>query len=125
MLIPVVIAVAIVIFTLMYIVPGDPAEIILGSQVTQEQKDALYQQLGLDQPYIVQLGRYLYDTFIRFDLGNSWINKISVSSELAARLPKTMIFAIAAMVIQIVIGVPLGIFVATDRKSTRLNSSHT
>jgi len=113
MLIPVVIAVAIVIFTLMYIVPGDPAEIILGAQVTQEQRTALYEQLGLDKPYIVQLGKYLYDTFIRFDLGNSWINKISVSSELAARLPRTMIFAIAAMVIQIVIGVPLGVYAAT------------
>ena len=113
MLIPVVIAVAIVIFTLMYFVPGDPAEIILGSQVTQEQKDALYEQLGLDKPYIVQLGKYLYDTFIRFDLGSSWINGKSVSAELAARLPKTMIFAIAAMVIQIVFGIPLGIYAAT------------
>lgn len=113
MLIPVVIAVAIVIFTLMYFVPGDPAEIILGSQVTQEQKDQLYQQLGLDQPYIVQLGKYLYDTFIRFDLGSSWINSKSVTTELAARLPKTMIFAIAAMVVQVVLGVPLGIFAAT------------
>jgi len=113
MLIPVVIAVAIVIFTLMYFVPGDPAEIILGAQVTQEQKDALHEQLGLDQPYIVQLGRYLYDTFIRFDLGTSWINSKSVSAELGARLPKTMIFAIAAMVIQVLLGVPLGIFAAT------------
>ena len=113
MLIPVVIAVAIVIFTLMYFVPGDPAEIILGAQVTQEQKDALYEQLGLDQPYIVQLGKYLYDTFIRLDLGTSWINSKSVSTELAARLPKTMIFAIAAMVIQVVVGVPLGIYAAT------------
>lgn len=113
MLIPVVVAVAIVIFTLMYFVPGDPAEIILGGQVTQEQKDALYEQLGLDQPYIVQLGRYLYDTFIRLDLGSSWINSKSVSEELFSRLPKTMIFAIAAMVIQVVLGVPLGIYAAT------------
>ncbi len=113
MLIPVVIAVAIVIFTLMYFVPGDPAEIILGGQVTQEQKDALYEQLGLDQPYIVQLGRYLYDTFIRLDLGSSWINSKSVSQELFARLPKTMIFALAAMVIQVLVGVPLGIYAAT------------
>ena len=113
MLIPVVIAVAIVIFTLMYFVPGDPAEIILGSQVTQEQKDALYEQLGLDQPYIVQLGKYLYDTFIRFDLGSSWINSKSVTTELSTRLPKTMIFALAAMVIQVVLGVPLGIYAAT------------
>jgi len=113
MLIPVVIAVAIVIFTLMYFVPGDPAEIILGSQVTQEQKNALYEQLGLDKPYIVQLGKYLYETFLRLDLGSSWINNKSVSQELAARLPKTMIFAIAAMVIQVAVGVPLGIFAAT------------
>ena len=114
MLIPVVVAVAIVIFTLMYFVPGDPAEIILGGQVTQEQKDALYEQLGLDQPYIVQLGRYLYDTFIRLDLGSSWINSKSVSEELFSRLPKTMIFAIAAMVIQVVLGVHQGFLFLTE-----------
>ncbi|MGI6072587.1 MAG: ABC transporter permease [Lachnospiraceae bacterium] len=113
MLIPVVLAVAIAIFTIMYFVPGDPAEIIMGSQITDEQRQECYEKIGIDKPYIVQLGVYLYKTFIRFDMGNSWMNSKSVADELAARLPKTMMFAIASMVVQILIGVPLGVYAAT------------
>ena len=113
LMIPVVLAVGIIIFTIMYFVPGDPADIILGSNATDEQKEACRADLGLDKPYIVQLGVYMYNTFIKFDLGSSWTNKKSVSEELFARLPNTMMFAVAAMVIQIVIGIPLGILAAT------------
>ncbi len=113
LLIPVVIAVAIIIFTIMYFVPGDPADIILGSTATDAQRTELYEQLGLDQPYIVQLGQYLYDTFIKFDLGSSGINKTPVLDELLSRLPNTLIFALSSMVIQIIIGIPLGIYAAT------------
>ena len=113
LMIPVVLAVAIIIFTVMYFVPGDPADIILGSNATDVQKEECRADLGLDKPYIVQLGVYMYNTFIKLDLGTSWTNKKSVSEELFSRLPNTMIFAFSAMVIQIIIGIPLGILAAT------------
>ena len=113
LLIPVAIAVAIVIFTIMYFVPGDPIDIILGGNATEEQVTATRQQLGLDQPYLIQLGNYLYNTFLRLDLGNSWINGKSVSQEIFSRFPTTFVFALSAMVIQILIGIPLGIAAAT------------
>ena len=56
LMIPILIGVAILIFTLMYFVPGDPAEIILGTTATQEQVLAMRDQLGLNEPYIVRLG---------------------------------------------------------------------
>ena len=113
LLIPVVLCVAFVIFTIMYFCPGDPADIILGSNAKEAEVIALRAQLGLDQPYLVQLGRFFYDTFIRFDLGNSWMNGKSVAGELISRFPRTMVFALSAIVIQVVIGIPLGIAAAT------------
>lgn len=115
MLIPVVLCVAIVIFTIMFFCPGDPADIILGSSAKDSEIAALRAQLGLDQPYIVQLGRFLYDTFIRFDLGESWINGRSVAQELMTRFPRTMVFALSSIVIQVVVGIPLGVAAATHQ----------
>lgn len=113
MLIPVVLCVAIVIFTIMFFCPGDPADIILGNTASDAEVQMLREQLGLTDPYIVQLGRFLYDTFIRFDLGESWMNGKSVAQELITRFPRTFVFALSSIVIQVVIGIPLGIAAAT------------
>lgn len=59
LMIPVVIGVAITIFTIMYFVPGDPAQIILGTSATEADLAAKCTELGLDQPYLVRLGTYL------------------------------------------------------------------
>ena len=58
-LIPVILGVAITIFTIMYFVPGDPAVIILGTDATEEELNAKREELGLLDPYVVQLARYL------------------------------------------------------------------
>lgn len=67
-MIPVLLGVAIVIFTLLYFTPGDPAEALLGENPTAEQIAEKHAELGLDQPYIVQLVRFLKKTFLEFDL---------------------------------------------------------
>lgn len=64
LMIPVVIGVAITIFTIMYFVPGDPAQIILGTSATEADLAAKRTELGLDQPYLVRLGTYLSDIFL-------------------------------------------------------------
>ena len=71
-LIPIVLGVAILIFTIMYFTPGDPAQIMLGSTATEEQIAAKRAEMGLDQPYIVQLGKFLLDT-ARLDFGTSYL----------------------------------------------------
>ena len=71
LMIPVVIMVAVLIFTIMYFTPGDPAIIILGPNASLEQLAAKRAELGIDQPYLVQLWNYLKNVFIRFDFGNS------------------------------------------------------
>ncbi|WP_346909305.1 ABC transporter permease [Faecalicatena orotica] len=103
----------VVIFTLTYLVPGDVASLMLGKEATVEVINQKRTVLGLDQPYLVQLGRYMYDTFIRLDFGDSWIFSSSVMAELAVRLPRTLLIGLSAMVLNVAIGTLLGIFAGT------------
>ncbi|MBC5688377.1 ABC transporter permease [Mediterraneibacter sp. NSJ-55] len=117
LMIPVIIGVIILVFTLMQIAPGDPAEVILGMTATDAQKEAMRQSLGLNDPYIVQLGRYMSDLFFHFDFGSSYITGVSVTVEMMERFPKTLIFAVSSMVLSLVIGIPLGVTAAVHQNS--------
>ncbi|MCD7835011.1 MAG: ABC transporter permease [Lachnospiraceae bacterium] len=111
-LIPVILGVSILIFTIMYFVPGDPAAIILGTSATQQQIEDLRESMGLNDAYIVQLGRFLSDTFLKFDLGTSYVNSVAVSTSLLQRFPQTLIIALVSCFLQIIIGIPLGVTAA-------------
>lgn len=111
----VVLGVAIVIFSIMYFIPGSPAQIILGSTATKEQVAALEHEMGLDQPYLVQLGKYLSDTFFHFDLGTSYQSKLPVATELMERFPRTLIIAAFSILVTAIVGIPLGIVAATHQ----------
>ena len=92
-MIPIILAVAIVVFTLMIYCPGDPAEIILGSEATEEALEAKREELGLNDPYFVRLARFLSDTFIHFNLGVSWRTGIPIADSIVERLPRTMMLS--------------------------------
>ncbi len=117
LMIPVVLCVVILVFTLMQLAPGDPAQVILGSSATAEQLAEKRHELGLDQPFVVQLGKYLYQVFVKFDFGVSYVSNVSITKELAARFPKTLIFAVAGMVLSLLIGIPLGVMAAVHQNS--------
>lgn len=114
-LIPVILCVAIVIFTILYFTPGDPALLILGDKATPEQLIAKRAELGLDQPFFVQLGTFLRDFFLRGDLGTSYVLETQIGPELLQRLPRTAIIATVACLCQVVIGIPLGVTAATHQ----------
>jgi len=115
MMIFVVLGVAIIIFSIMFFVPGDPAKIILGTSATQEQVDQLRQSMGLNDPYIIQLGRFLRDFFLKGDLGTSYKSKTSIAADLMERFPRTLILAAFSIIISTVVGIPLGIVAATHQ----------
>lgn len=115
LLIPVILGVAIVIFTIMYFTPGDAARIILGSTASQAKIDALKASLGLNDPYIVQLARFLKQMFIDFDLGTSYLNKTEVMHELLVRLPRTAVLAGFCMLSQIIVAMPIGVTAAVHQ----------
>ena len=114
-IIPVLLAVAIVIFTILYFSPGDPIKLQLGDNYNPEQYQEMAKELGLDQPYIVQLGQFLYRFFLHFDFGTSWVMKTDIATEIFSRLPRTVIIAAFCMILQVVIAIPLGITAATHQ----------
>lgn len=109
MMIPIVLCVAVIIFTIMYFVPGDPAEIILGVTATREELAACRESLGLNEPYLVRLGNFLGDLFFHFDFGTSYIDGTAVSANILSRLPNTLIISLGSMVMAMILGVALGI----------------
>ena len=116
-LIPILLGVTILIFSILYFVPGDPVQIILGDGATPETAEALREELGLNDPFVVQLGRYMYQVFLRFDFGTSYTSGISVAGELINRMPYTILIGIAGMALSMVVGIPLGIVAAVNRNS--------
>lgn len=109
------IAAAAIVFTIMYLVPGDPARIMLGANATESVVQAKRESLGLNRPYLVQLGEFLYNTFLKFSFGDSWRYGTSVMSEMAVRLPRTLIIGVCAMIMNVSLGTILGIFAATHQ----------
>ena len=79
-MIPVLLGIAVVIFTIMYFCPGDPAASILGNGATPAALEAKRAEMGLDKPYIVRLLNYLNQVFLHFDLGDSYFTNQSVMS---------------------------------------------
>ena len=116
-LIPVLLGVTLLIFTIMYFTPGDPAAIILGGDSTQQARMELAEEMGLNDSYFVQLGRYLKGIFLHFDFGTSYIMHTSVTAELMERFPRTLIIALSSILIAMLIGVPLGVTSAVHHNS--------
>ncbi|MBM3521353.1 MAG: ABC transporter permease [Alphaproteobacteria bacterium] len=109
--IPVMAVVALVVFSLLYLAPGDPAAVIAGDQATQAEIDAIRRKLMLDQPYHVRLGAWLA-SLLRGDLGVSIFSNIPVSTLIKQRLEPTIALTITTMIVAITLALPLGIIAA-------------
>lgn len=116
-LIPVVFLTAFTIFTILYFVPGDPTANLLGNNPTQAQKEQLIEEMGLNDPYVVQLGRFMKQTFIDFDLSTSYQYKTKITSDLAQRLPITFLFTFICFILEALVGIPLGVTAAVHQNS--------
>ena len=116
-MIPIMIGVIIVVFTISYISPGDPVLLLIPSDYTQDVYDAKAAQFGLDQPYIVQVGTTVLNIFTKLDLGKSFMTSYPISYELASRIPISLRINLISIVLMIVIGLPLGILSALKRYS--------
>ena len=114
MTIPVLLGVATLVFALIHLVPGDPAEAMLGETAPPTDLAELRARLGLDRPMHVQYGEYLAG-LVRGDLGTSFRYNTPVSREIAQRLGPTAQLASAAMIIAVLIALPLGIVGALYR----------
>ena len=110
-IIPVFMIVAITVFMLIHITPGDPALLMAGDEATPAQIDALRKDLGLDKPIHIQLVNYFKD-ISRGNLGHSIFNNHDVRGLIVQRLEPTLSIAFVAQGLAILIGIPLGILAA-------------
>ncbi|MFY0760544.1 ABC transporter permease [Metabacillus dongyingensis] len=116
LLIPVLIGMTLVVFSIIRAIPGNPAQVILGQRATQEAIEKLTQQLGLDQPWYIQYFDYV-GGLLTGDLGQSIRTGAQISKEMTPYLAATMELTIFAMIIAIVVGINAGIISAWFRNS--------
>jgi peptide/nickel transport system permease protein len=116
LLLPVMLVVGIVVFSIVHLTPGDPAAVILGADATPEQVERLRRELGLDQPIHIQFITWFTDV-LRGDLGTSLFLGQPVSQALLSRAEPTGLLTLYALTIAILIGVPSGIFSAIKQNS--------
>lgn len=123
LLIPVMLGVTFIVFTMMYFTPGDPARIMLGESAPDAEVERLRDELGLNDPFLVQYVRYVKNAVIEQDLGRSYTTNRLVFNEIAARFPNTLKLAAIGVLVAVMIGVPVGIISATKQYSVFDNVS--
>lgn len=115
-MIPILLGVTIIIFTMLYFTPGDPARMILGDIASEADVQALREELGLTGSYLQRYWSYLSGLF-RGDLGVSYTTRLPVASEIATRLPVTLKITCLVCLFSICIGIPAGIISAIRQYS--------
>jgi ABC-type dipeptide/oligopeptide/nickel transport system permease component len=112
--IPVILGVATLVFSLIHLVPGDPAQAMLGEGASAADVADLRSRLGLDRPLLEQYGRFM-GGLVRGDLGTSFRTSQPVVAAIADRVPATVELAFAAMLVAMLVALPLGIIAAVRR----------
>lgn len=115
-MIPVLIGVSLIIFTVLYLTPGDPAMMILGEDAGQEAIEELREEMGLNNTFLVRFFNYLRGA-LTGDLGTSYTTGQPVLDELFTRYPTTITLAIVSTIVAILVAIPLGILSAVYQNS--------
>ncbi|WP_311081855.1 ABC transporter permease [Paenibacillus polymyxa] len=115
-LIPVLLGMTLIVFSIIHAIPGDPAETILGDKTTEQSKQALREQLGLNKPWLQQYGAYLGELALG-DLGDSIRTKQPIAREMVPYLAATLELTVASMFFAVIVGMNAGIVSAWKRNS--------
>jgi peptide/nickel transport system permease protein len=115
-IVPVMLIVTFAVFSMTFLLPGDPTHAILGERSTEQQRAALREQLGLDRPIPTQYVRWL-GKVVTGDFGRSLLTQEPVKDMLAQRVPVTLQLTLLSMLLAVLIGVPCGIVAAVRRNS--------
>ncbi len=103
-------------YFLLFVLPADPVRQIAGRSATAETVQNIREQLGLDQPFVVQYARYL-GNLVQGDLGRSYLQRTQVSELIWSRLPATLLLMLGSIVAELVIGLSMGVIAALRRNS--------
>lgn len=116
LLIPVLLGVSLLVFAIMSLTPGDPAQLILGENAPKEAVLKLREEMGLNDPFFMQYFSFVKNA-IMGDFGRSYTTGREVFGEIFARFPNTLILAVIGIIISVCIGIPIGIISATRQYS--------
>ena len=116
MLIPVLIGMTLITFSIIHLIPGNPAQVILGETATAEAIENLEESMGLNEPYFVQYGKYVM-SLLQGDLGTSLRSKAEISSEIIPYIAATFELTMFAMLFAVIVGVNAGIISAWKQNS--------
>ncbi|MEA5060702.1 MAG: ABC transporter permease [Candidatus Pelethousia sp.] len=116
-LIPIVVGIAFIIFTIMNLTPGDPARFILGPDATAEACEQLTEELGLNRPFFVRFFDYVYKAATQLDFGNSYRTQKPVFDEIFTRFPVSLKLSMVSIGFAVLVGIPLGVFSAVHQYS--------
>ncbi len=117
LMIPVLFGVIFIVFTINRLTPGDPTLTILGADAQPEEYEQLREELGLNDPFLVQFFNYVKGIVTKFDLGMSYTTRRSVTTEIVERFPTTLLLGLLGVFITILVGIPFGVISATKQGS--------
>ena len=117
MLIPVLLGVILIIFLLNEITPGDPARELAGDMASEEDVEELRESLGLNRPFLIRFGDYIFKLVTQGDLGTSYQTRQPVLTEVMERFPTTLLLTVLSTILMLGVGIPLGIVSATRQYS--------
>jgi peptide/nickel transport system permease protein len=117
--IPVMLTVAFIVFSLLYLTPGDPAAVIAGEHATAEDVARIRANLGLDEPFLLRFGVWIA-SIVQFDMGTSLLTNMPVSQMIGQRIGPTLSLMVPTLLLAVCIAVPLGV-VAAWRAGTRVD----
>lgn len=112
-LIPILLGVSFIVFTIMYLSPGDPVTLVLGEGASEQAYEALRIEMGLDRSFLGQFFSYIRGVVFEQDLGRSYVSNRVVLDEILVRLPNTIKLASWSILFASLIGIPLGVISAT------------
>ncbi len=116
LIIPIIFGISIILFTIMNLTPGDPAQMLIGDTYTEEALDQLRAELGLDKPFFQQYIDYIWNA-LHGDFGISYRTRNPVFDEVFSRFPHTVAITFLSIIIQVVVGVIVGIVAAVKQYS--------
>ena len=116
-MIPVLLGVAFLVFTILSLTPGDPGSIILGITAKPEDIAALNAEFGYDKPFLIRFFNYIGDIIFHFSLGTSYQSRGPVMADIMSRFPNTLTLAVLSMAVSSIIGISLGILSAVRQYS--------
>lgn len=114
---PTLLCVALIVFGIMALTPGDPGSLILGPKASQESRAQLNHELGYDQPFLMRFFNYMTDLVLHGDMGVSYRTSAPVSKDIFGKLPVTVLVAFNAMFFATALGIPLGVLSAVRQYS--------